>query len=145
MHKIFKAYLPFIVYSFCIVLAYFVAFYLLPKYNEPLAYLGFLIIYIYIYCGVFVIGFYMGRITVQRLGNLNSKKSLQLALISFFIMLFIGSLKDIFTNLFYHFPITLSFLLDAIYDIDSLIVSIGTFVSFLIGETIGILGFNSNK
>ncbi len=142
MQKILKAYMPFIVYSFCIVLAYFVAFYLLPKYNEPLAYLGFLIIYIYIYSGVFIIGFCMGRITVRRLGNINTIKSLALAIVSFFIMLFIGSLKDIFTNLYYHFPITPPFLFDAISDIDSLIVSIGTFVSFLIGETISIVGFN---
>ncbi len=142
MQKILKAYMPFIVYSFCIVLAYFVAFYLLPKYNEPLAYLGFLIIYIYIYCGVFIIGFCMGRTTVRRFGNINTIKSLALAIVSFFIMLFIGSLKDIFTNLYYHFAITPPFLFDAISDIDSLIVSIGTFVSFLIGKTISIAGFN---
>lgn len=136
MRKLVTAYIPFFIYSMCTVLAYFIAFFLFPKYNEPLAYLGFLIIYMYIYLGVFFIGFIIGRITVRRLGILNLKIYFSFALISFFIMLFIGSLKDIFTYLYKDFPITVAFLIDAITNIDTLIVSIGTFLTFLIGEII---------
>lgn len=136
MQKLINAYFPFIIYSFCTAIAYFIAFFLFPKYNEPLAYLGFLIIYIYIYLGVFIIGFIIGRLTVKRLGIPNLKIYLMLAVISYFIMLFIGSLKDIFTYLYRDFTINIPFLIDAISDIDTRIISIGTFVTFLIGEII---------
>ena len=57
MRKYVRTYSPFLLYFVCVTLAYFVFFYLLPKYNEALALLGFLIIYTYIYIGVFILGF----------------------------------------------------------------------------------------
>ena len=48
-------------------------YYLFLKYNEPLAYLGFLITYIYIYCGVFFTGFFIGKVTVRFLDDLSFK------------------------------------------------------------------------
>ena len=51
MRKFVRTYSPFLVYFVCVALAYFLCFYLFPKYNAALAYLGFLIIYTYIaYC-----------------------------------------------------------------------------------------------
>lgn len=143
MQKLVKAYVPFIIYILCTILAYFIAFYLLPKYNEPLAYLGFLVIYTYIYLFVFFIGFFMGRVTVKRLGIHNFILYFIYAIISLFIMLLVGSLKDVFSHLYSQFPITLSFFGEALFDIDSLIVSVGTFVSFLVGEIIE--HFHANK
>ncbi|PXV91541.1 hypothetical protein C8E03_10398 [Lachnotalea glycerini] len=143
MQKLVKAYVPFLIYFLCAILAYFIAFYLLPKYNVPLAFLGLLVIYLYIYLFVFFIGFFMGRATVKRLGIHNFILYFIYAIISLFMMLFIGSLKDVFSHLYCKFPITLSFFFDALFDIDSLVVSVGTFVSFLVGEIIE--HFHANK
>lgn len=44
MRKFVRTYSPFLVYFVCVALAYFLFFYLFPKYNAALAYLGFLII-----------------------------------------------------------------------------------------------------
>lgn len=57
MRKFVRTYSPFLVYFVCVALAYFLCFYLFPKYNAALAYLGFLIIYTYIDIGVFILGF----------------------------------------------------------------------------------------
>lgn len=43
MRKFVRTYSPFLVYFVCVALAYFLCFYLFPKYNAALAYLGFLI------------------------------------------------------------------------------------------------------
>ena len=43
MRKFVRTYSPFLVYFVCVALAYFVCFYLFPKYNAALAYFGFLI------------------------------------------------------------------------------------------------------
>ena len=53
MRKFVRTYSPFLVYFVCVVLAYFLCFYLFPKYNAALAYLGFLIIYTYMICTLF--------------------------------------------------------------------------------------------
>ena len=45
MRKFVRTYSPFLVYFVCVALAYFLCFYLFPKYNAALAYFGFLIIY----------------------------------------------------------------------------------------------------
>ena len=66
MRKFVRTYSPFLVYFVCVALAYFLCFYLFPKYNAALAYLGFLIIYTYIDIGVFILGFFMGKIIVKR-------------------------------------------------------------------------------
>lgn len=61
MRKFVRTYSPFLVYFVCVALAYFLCFYLFPKYNAALAYLGFLIIYTYIDIGVFILGFFMEK------------------------------------------------------------------------------------
>ena len=71
MRKFVRTYSPFLVYFVCVALAYFLCFYLFPKYNAALAYLGFLIIYTYIDIGVFILGFFMGKIIVKRSINIS--------------------------------------------------------------------------
>lgn len=61
MRKFVRTYSLFLVYFVCVALAYFLCFYLFPKYNAALAYLGFLIIYTYIDIGGFILGFFMGK------------------------------------------------------------------------------------
>lgn len=134
MKSLIKAYIPFIVYSLCVIFAYFITFYLLPKYNEPLAYPGFLLIYLYIYCGSFFFGFFIGKITLRRLGFFNFGICLFLSVISYVIMIFVGSLKEIFTYMYCDFPITFPLFFDSVSDIDTLILSIGTLITFFIGE-----------
>lgn len=135
MRKFVRTYSPFLVYFVCVTLAYFVFFYLLPKYNEALAYLGFLIIYTYIYIGVFILGFFMGKIIVKRSKDISFLLCLIYSLISFGLMLLIGSLEYVFYYYMYNnFTYTFSIFIKSLGDIDSLFVSIGTFISFSIGE-----------
>lgn len=135
MRKYVRTYSPFLLYFVCVTLAYFVFFYLLPKYNEALALLGFLIIYTYIYIGVFILGFFMGKIIAKRSIDISFLLCLIYALISFGLMLLIGSLKYFFYYYMYcNFTYSFSIFIESLGDIDSLFVSIGTFISFLIGE-----------
>lgn len=93
MRKFVRTYSPFLVYFVCVALAYFLCFYLFPKYNAALAYLGFLIIYTYIDIGVFILGFFMGKIIVKRSIDISFLLCLIYALISFGLMLLIGLLE----------------------------------------------------
>ena len=132
-----RTYSPFLVYFVCVTLAYFLCFYLFPKYNAALAYLGFLIIYTYIDIGVFILGFFMGKIIVKRSIDISFLRCLIYALISFGLMLLIGSLKYVFYDYMYsNFTFTFSIFIESLGDRDSLFVSIGTFISFLIGEIV---------
>ena len=135
MRKFVRTYSPFLVYFVCVALAYFLCFYLFPKYNAALAYLGFLIIYTYIDIGVFILGFFMGKIIVKRSIDISFLLCLIYALISFGLMLLIGSLKYVFYDYMYsNFTFTFSIFIESLGDRDSLFVSIGTFISFFIGE-----------
>ena len=96
MRKFVRTYSPFLVYFVCVALAYFLCFYLFPKYNAALAYLGFLIIYTYIDIGGFILGFFMGKIIVKRSIDISFLLCLIYALISFGLMLLTGSLKYVF-------------------------------------------------
>lgn len=137
MRKFVRTYSPFLVYFVCVALAYFLCFYLFPKYNAALAYLGFLIIYTYIDIGVFILGFFMGKIIVKRSIDISFLRCLIYALISFGLMLLIGSLKYVFYDYMYsNFTFTFSIFIESLGDRDSLFVSIGTFISFLIGEIV---------
>ena len=137
MRKFVRTYSPFLVYFVCVALAYFLCFYLFPKYNAALAYLGFLIIYTYIDIGVFILGFFMGKIIVKRSIDISFLLCLIYALISFGLMLLIGSLKYVFYDYMYsNFTFTFSIFIESLGDRDSLFVSIGTFISFFIGEII---------
>lgn len=109
MRKFVRTYSPFLVYFVCVALAYFLCFYLFPKYNAALAYLGFLIIYTYIDIGVFILGFFMGKIIVKRSIDISFLLCLIYALISFGLMLLIGSLKYVFYDYMYsNFTFTFS-------------------------------------
>ena len=95
--------------------------------------MGFLIIYTYIDIGVFILGFFMGKIIVKRSIDISFLRCLIYALISFGLMLLIGSLKYVFYDYMYsNFTFTFSIFIESLGDRDSLFVSIGTFISFLI-------------
>ncbi len=135
-----------LVYFVCVALAYFLCFYLFPKYNAALAYLGFLIIYTYIDIGVFILGFFMGKIIVKRSIDISFLLCLIYALISFGLMLLIGSLKYVFYDYMYsNFTFTFSIFIESLGDRDSLFVSIGTLISFFIGEIVEYINNKSNS
>ena len=121
MRKFVRTYSPFLVYFVCVALAYFLCFYLFPKYNAALAYLGFLIIYTYIDIGVFILGFFMGKIIVKRSIDISFLLCLIYALISFGLMLLIGTLKYVFYDYMYsNFTFTFSIFIESLGDRDSL-------------------------
>ena len=91
----------------------------------------------YIDIGVFILGFFMGKIIVKRSIDISFLRCLIYALISFGLMLLIGSLKYVFYDYMYsNFTFTFSIFIESLGDRDSLVVSIGTFISFLIGEIV---------
>lgn len=146
MRKFVRTYSPFLVYFVCVALAYFLCFYLFSKYNAALAYLGFLIIYTYIDIGVFILGFFMGKIIVKRSIDISFLLCLIYALIFFGLMLLIGSLKYVFYDYMYsNFTFTFSIFIESLGDRDSLFVSIGTFISFFIGEIVEYINNKSNS
>ena len=149
MRNFFKAYFPFLIYFVCVVIADFVFFYLLPAYNEALAIFGFIIIYAYMLIGTFFFGYFMGKIVVRRNNAINIFQCLLYSLISFSLMILDGSLRCIF---FYCMngstTLTFSYFISSLNDGDGLYVSVGTFVSFLLGEFIEYMKIrfhNNNK
>ena len=114
MRKFVRTYSPFLVYFVCVALAYFLCFYLFPKYNAALAYLGFLIIYTYIDIGVFILGFFNTENVVFWKVELTMKKKL-----SFIIEIIIGIIficfgyfvidTDYYATLFYAMGFGLAF------------------------------------
>ena len=130
MRKFVRTYSPFLVYFVCVALAYFLCFYLFPKYNAALAYFGFLIIYTYIDIGVFISGFFMEKIIVKRCIDISFLLCLIYALISFGLMLLIGSLKYVFYDYMYsNFTFTFSIFIESLGDRDilSLLSSMAVF------------------
>ncbi len=111
MRKFVRTYSPFFVYFVCVALAYFL--------------------------WVFILGFFMGKIIVKRSIDISFLLCLIYALISFGLMLLIGSLKYVFYDYMYsNLTFTFSIFIESLGDRESLFVSIGTFVSFLIGEIV---------
>ena len=109
-------------------------------------YLGFLIIYTYIDIGGFILGFFMGKIIVKRSIDISFLLCLIYALISFGLMLLIGSLKYAFYDYMYsNFTYTFSIFIESLGDRDSLFVSIGTLISFFIGEIVEYINNKSNS
>lgn len=105
-----------------------------------------LIIYTYIDIGVFILGFFMGKIIVKRSIDISFLLCLIYALISFGLMLLIGSLKYVFYDYMYsNFTFTFSIFIESLGDRDSLFVSIGTLISFFIGEIVEYINNKSNS
>lgn len=137
MRKFFTAYLPFLIYFICVVIADFVFFYLFPTYFGVFALLGFIIIFTYICIGVLFFGYFMGKIVVRRNNTINILQCLLYSLISFFLMLLDGSLRHIFFWCMYgHDTLTFSYFISSLNNSEGLYVSIVTFASFLVGELV---------
>ncbi len=103
-------------------------------------------IYTYIDIGVFILGFFMGKIIVKRSIDISFLLCLIYALISFGLMLLIGSLKYVFYDYMYsNFTFTFSIFIESLGDRDSLFVSIGTLISFFIGEIVEYINNKSNS
>lgn len=125
---------PFFIYCLCIIIIYFVIFYLFPKYTEVIKFFGLIFTFLYVYVGVFVFGFIMGKITIYRSSICSNVSLLLYALIASILMLFVGSLELLFTQWTIHISFSLSLLKYSLLGFDSIFISIATFISFLIGE-----------
>lgn len=142
----FAAYLPFLLYSICVAIAYFVFFYLLPAHDDELGLLGLIIIDTYILIGVFFFGYFMGKIVVRRSNAINIFQCLLYSLISFFLMLLNGALHRIFFwCLGDPSTLTFSYFISSFNNDEGLYTSIGTFLSFLVGEFVEYAKIRSNN
>ena len=100
MKKFIYAITPFCIYSFFVLLFYYVADYLAPTHNMELA--GYLFALFYLFhalIGVFVLGFIFGKITQKRFASKKLIHSLWLAVFTFVVIFIIGGLDGIFSQM----------------------------------------------
>ena len=99
-----------------------------------------------LWSGLFPPTLTMGKIIVKRSIDISFLLCLIYALISFGLMLLIGSLKYVFYDYMYsNFTFTFSIFIESLGDRDSLFVSIGTLISFFIGEIVEYINNKSNS
>ena len=119
MKKFIYAITPFCIYSFFVLLFYYVADYLAPTHNMELARYLFALFYLFhALIGVFVLGFIFGKITQKR-----------------FVIFIIGGLDGIFSQMqFRSHQTTIDDFIFGISHPDTHYFAIGTFCSFFLGE-----------
>ena len=129
------AYIPFLIYLGCLILLYFIFFYVLPKTTTLIALIGFFVIYAYIYISIPIWGFVMGKKVVKRMPKKSVLVCIIYAVITFGLMAFSGSMKYVFWEcMYFNYPFSLSLFFERIAYNDSLYVSIVSFLSFTAGE-----------
>ena len=136
MKKFIYAITPFCIYSFFVLLFYYVADYLAPTHNMELAGYLFALFYLfYFLIGIFVLGFIFGKITQKRFASKNLIPSLWLAVFTFVVMFIIGGLNGIFSQMQFRFhQTTIDDFIFGISPPDTHYLAIGTFCSFFLGE-----------
>lgn len=129
--------MPVLIYFVSVVLLYFICFYLLPKNTTLMAFIGFLIIYVYIYIGVPVLGFCFGKVIVKRMSNIRIFVCIVYAVITFALMLLASSMKYIFWDyMYFNYPFQLSTFVEGMSTKECMYVSIGSMISFSVGEIV---------
>ena len=136
MKKFIYAITPFCIYSFFVLLFYYVADYLAPTHNMELA--GYLFALFYLFhalIGVFVLGIIFGKITQKRFASKKLIHSLWLAVFTFVVIFIIGGLDGIFSQMqFRSHQTTIDDFIFGISHPDTHYFAIGTFCSFFLGE-----------
>lgn len=129
--------MPVLIYFVSVVLLYFICFYLLPKNTTLMAFIGFLIIYVYIYIGVLVLGFCFGKVIVKRMSSIRVFVCIVYAVITFALMLLASSMKYIFWDyMYFNYPFQLSTFVEGVSTKECMYVSIGSMISFSVGEIV---------
>lgn len=132
MKKFIYAITPFCIYSFFVLLFYYVADYLVPTHNMELARYLFALFYLFhALIGVFVLGFIFGKITQKRFASKKLIHSLWLAVFTFVVIFIIGGLDGIFSQMqFRSHQTTIDDFIFGISHPDTHYFAIGTFCSF---------------
>ena len=136
MKKFIYAITPFCIYSFFVLLFYYVWYYLIPTHNMELAGYLFALFYIFNFPIVVpVLGFIFGKITQKRFASKKLIHSLWLAVFTFVVMFIIGGLNGIFSQMqFRSHQTTIHDFIFGISHPDTHYFAIGTFCSFFLGE-----------
>ncbi len=134
--KFIYAITPFCIYSFFVLLFYYVADYLAPTHNMELAGYLFALFYLFHFLiGIFVLGFIFGKITQKRFASKKLIHSLWLAVFTFVVIFIIGGLDGIFSQMqFRSHQTTIDDFIFGISHPDTHYFAIGTFCSFFLGE-----------
>lgn len=137
MKKYYEGYRPLLVYFFIMIALYFVFFYILPKYKVLIALIGFFVIYAYIYLGMPVVGFLLGRVVIKSVPTVNASLCIMYSMVTFCLMVIASSVKYVFWDFMYFgFPFEFSVFMDHLFHSDSLCVSVGSFLGFSLGEVV---------
>ena len=137
MKKYIWAYVPFLIYFAIVILLYFIFFYVLPKYTALMALIGFFVIYAYMYIGILVLGYVVGRMVVKRMPNVSFFVCMVYAMITFGLMILASSMKYVFWDcMYFNYPFSFSVFVERMTHSDSMYVSFGSLLSFAIGEIV---------
>lgn len=129
------AYIPVFIYFVVVVILYFICFYILPKNTILMAFLGFCFIYAYIYIGVPILGFLLGKTSVKRMPNVRVSVYVVFAMITFGLMILACSIKYVFWDcMYFNYPFHISIFVDQLIRSDSIYISFGSLLSFSMGE-----------
>ena len=137
MKKAAYALTPFCIYSFFVLLLYFLTHFLFPKLKMELTtYFFVFFATLYILIGTFVFGFILGKITQKRFSSPKIIYSLLFAVFSCLVMLMIGGMYGIFAGIrvTHYRQINIDDFIWGISSSYTIFNAIGTFCSFFLGE-----------
>ena len=137
MKKFIYAITPFCIYSFFVLLLFFLTFVVFEKLQMELAAYFFL----FLLClqeliGILVFGFIFGKITQKRFASTKILYSLLFAIFAYAIMLIVGAMSNVFWNMGAgrYPPVNINNFINGLSDYYKSFHSIGTFCSFFLGE-----------
>uniref|UniRef100_UPI0040565609 hypothetical protein n=1 Tax=Agathobacter sp. TaxID=2021311 RepID=UPI0040565609 len=137
MKKYVWAYVPFLIYFAIVILLYFIFFYVLPKYTALMALIGFFFIYAYMYIGIPILGYVVGKMVVKRMPNDSFFVCMVYAMITFGLMILASSMKYVFWDcMYFNYPFSFSIFVERMTHNDNMYVSFGSLLSFAIGEIV---------
>jgi hypothetical protein len=137
MRKIIHAFAPFLIYSACVAMFYFIVDYVLPKGDfEITLFFMIIIMLLYKYVGTFFICFYLGFLTQKRLGCPNIWIAVLLTAISFGIMAFLDIFEDILWHILYNYHLYFMDIKSSFFSFDTKFHLLATVIPFFAGEII---------
>ena len=137
MKKIIYALTPFCIYSFFVLLLYFLTFFVFPRLQMELTTYFFAFLYLlHELIGILIWGFILGKITQKRFASPKILYSLLFAIFSYAIMVIIGAMFEVFYFMgASRYPtVTINTFIDGLSVYYISFHSIGLFCSFFLGE-----------
>lgn len=100
-----------------------------------MALIGFFVIYAYMYICTPILGFVMGKSVVKRMSNVSFFVCIVYGMITFGLVILASAMKYVFWEcMYFNYPFSFSLFIERMTYNDSMYVSIGSLLSFSVGE-----------